>query len=56
MARLIGRRLLLMVPTLILVSILVFAWPRCCPATWGAPSWGPTPPSRQVDQLDHSWA
>ena len=49
MARLIGRRLLLMVPTLILVSILVFALAEVLPGNLGRSILGPYATQRQVD-------
>ena len=54
MARLIARRLLLMVPTLILVSILVFALSEVLPGDLGRFILGPYAPESAVKQLDHS--
>ena len=54
MARLIGRRLLLMVPTLILVSILVFALAEVLPGNLGRFILGPYATQSAVDQLNHS--
>jgi peptide/nickel transport system permease protein len=53
MARLIGRRLLLMVPTLILVSILVFALAEVLPGNLGRSILGPYATQQQVDILNH---
>jgi peptide/nickel transport system permease protein len=53
MARLIGRRLLLMVPTLILVSILVFALAEVLPGDLGRSILGPYASQSAVVQLDH---
>jgi peptide/nickel transport system permease protein len=53
MARLIGRRLLLMVPTLILVSILVFALAEVLPGNVGRSILGPYATQSQVNQLNH---
>ncbi len=52
MARLIGRRLLLMVPTLILVSILVFALAEVLPGDVGRSILGPYATQEQVDLLN----
>jgi peptide/nickel transport system permease protein len=54
MLRLIGRRLLLMVPTLILVSILVFALAEVLPGNLGRFILGPYATQSSVDQLNHS--
>ena len=54
MGRLIGRRLLLMVPTLILVSILVFALAEVLPGNVGRFILGPYATQSAVDQLNHS--
>ena len=54
MLRLIGRRLLLMVPTLILVSILVFALSEVLPGDLGRFILGPYAPQSAVKQLDHN--
>ena len=54
MARLIGRRLLLMVPTLVLVSILVFALAEVLPGNLGRFILGPYATQSAVDQLNHS--
>jgi peptide/nickel transport system permease protein len=54
MGRLIGRRLLLMVPTLILVSILVFALAEVLPGNLGRFILGPYATQSAVDQLNHS--
>jgi peptide/nickel transport system permease protein len=54
MARLIGRRLLLMVPTLILVSILVFALAEVLPGNLGRFILGPYATQSAVDQLNHN--
>ena len=53
MARYIGRRLLLMVPTLVLVSILVFALSEVLPGDIGRVILGPYAPQSAVTQLDH---
>ena len=53
MGRLIGRRLLLMVPTLVLVSILVFALAEVLPGDLGRSILGPYALQSQVTQLDH---
>jgi peptide/nickel transport system permease protein len=53
MARLIGRRLLLMVPTLLLVSILVFALAEVLPGNLGRSILGPYALQSQVNQLNH---
>ena len=52
MARYIGRRLLLMVPTLVLVSILVFALSEVLPGDIGRVILGPYAPESAVKQLD----
>ena len=53
MLRLIGRRLLLMVPTLILVSILIFALAEVLPGDVGRSILGPYATQEQVDILNH---
>jgi len=53
MARFIGRRLLLMVPTLVLVSILVFALSEILPGDLGRFILGPYASQSAVTQLDH---
>ena len=53
MARYIGRRLLLMIPTLILVSILVFALSEVLPGDVGRVILGPYASQSSVTQLDH---
>ena len=53
MARFIGRRLLLMVPTLILVSILVFVLSEVLPGDLGRFILGPYAAESSVVQLDH---
>jgi peptide/nickel transport system permease protein len=53
MLRLIGRRLLLMVPTLILASILVFALAQVLPGDVGRTILGPYATQQQVDLLNH---
>ena len=53
MARLIGRRLLLMVPTLILVSILVFALAEVLPGNLGRSILGPYATQQEVNILNH---
>jgi peptide/nickel transport system permease protein len=53
MVRLIGRRLLLMVPTLVLVSMLVFALAEVLPGNVGRSILGPYALQSQVDQLNH---
>ena len=53
MARYIGRRLLLMVPTLVLVSILVFALSEVLPGDIGRVILGPYASQSAVTQLDH---
>jgi peptide/nickel transport system permease protein len=53
MGRLIGRRLLLMIPTLILVSILVFALAEVLPGDVGRSILGPYATQQQVNQLNH---
>ncbi len=52
MARFIGRRLLLIVPTLILVSILVFALSEVLPGDLGRVILGPYATQSAVNQLD----
>ena len=52
MLRLIGRRLLLMIPTLILVSILVFALAEVLPGDVGRSILGPYATQEQVDILN----
>ena len=52
MLRLIGRRLLLMVPTLILVSMLVFALAEVLPGDVGRSILGPYATQEQVDLLN----
>jgi peptide/nickel transport system permease protein len=52
MLRLIGRRLLLMIPTLILVSILVFALAEVLPGDVGRTILGPYATQQQVDILN----
>jgi peptide/nickel transport system permease protein len=52
MLRLIGRRLLLMIPTLILVSILVFALAEVLPGDVGRTILGPYATQEQVDILN----
>jgi peptide/nickel transport system permease protein len=52
MLRLIGRRLLLMVPTLILVSILIFALAEVLPGDVGRSILGPYATQEQVDILN----
>ena len=54
MGRLIGRRLLLMVPTLILVSILVFALAEVLPGNVGRFILGPYATQSAVDQLNRN--
>jgi len=54
MARLIARRLLLILPTLILVSILVFALSEVLPGDLGRFILGPYAPEASVKQLDHN--
>jgi len=54
MPRLIGRRLLLMVPTLILVSMLVFALAEVLPGDVGRSILGPYATQQQVDILNHT--
>ena len=53
MLRLIGRRLLLMVPTLILVSVLIFALAQVLPGDVGRTILGPYATRQQVNTLDH---
>ncbi len=53
MARLIGRRLLLMVPTLILVSVLIFALAQILPGDLGRSILGPYATQQQVNILNH---
>jgi peptide/nickel transport system permease protein len=53
MLRLIGRRLLLMVPTLILVSILIFALAEVLPGDVGRSILGPYATDQQVQILNH---
>jgi peptide/nickel transport system permease protein len=52
MLRLIGRRLLLMIPTLILVSILIFALAEVLPGDVGRTILGPYATQEQVDILN----
>ncbi len=54
MLRLIGRRLLLMVPTLILVSILIFALAEVLPGDVGRSILGPYATQEQVEILNKS--
>ena len=54
MLRLIGRRLLLMVPTLILVSILIFALAEVLPGDVGRSILGPYATQQQVEILNKS--
>ena len=54
MLRLIGRRLLLILPTLILVSILVFALSEVLPGDLGRFILGPYATQSAVKQLDHN--
>ena len=54
MLRLIGRRLLLMVPTLILASILIFALAEVLPGDVGRSILGPYATQEQVDILNHT--
>jgi peptide/nickel transport system permease protein len=54
MLRLIGRRLLLMVPTLILASLLIFALAEVLPGDLGRSILGPYATQQQVDILNHS--
>jgi len=56
MTRLIVRRLLLMVPTLILVSMPVSALAEWLPGDVGAPSWGRTRLKRRSRYSTTSWA
>jgi peptide/nickel transport system permease protein len=53
MLRLIGRRLLLMVPTLILASLLIFALAEVLPGDVGRSILGPYATEAQVKALDH---
>ena len=53
MTRLIGRRLLLMVPTLILASMLIFALAEVLPGDVGRSILGPYATQEQVDILNH---
>jgi peptide/nickel transport system permease protein len=53
MLRLIARRLLLMIPTLILVSVLVFALAEVLPGNLGRSILGPYATQQQVDILNH---
>ncbi|MEI6725283.1 MAG: ABC transporter permease [Actinomycetes bacterium] len=53
MLRLIGRRLLLMVPTLILASLLIFALAEVLPGDVGRSILGPYATEQQVKALDH---
>ena len=53
MLRLIGRRLLLMVPTLILASMLIFALAEVLPGDVGRSILGPYATQQQVDILNH---
>jgi peptide/nickel transport system permease protein len=52
MLRLIGRRLLLMVPTLILASMLIFALAEVLPGDVGRTILGPYAPQESVDMLN----
>ncbi|RPI31109.1 MAG: ABC transporter permease, partial [Actinomycetota bacterium] len=52
MLRLIGRRLLLMVPTLILASMLIFALAEVLPGDVGRSILGPYATQEQVDLLN----
>jgi peptide/nickel transport system permease protein len=54
MLRLIGRRLLLMLPTLILASILIFALAEVLPGDVGRSVLGPYATQQQVDILNHT--
>jgi peptide/nickel transport system permease protein len=54
MARIIGRRLLFMIPTLILVSVLVFALAEILPGDIGRVVLGPYALQSQVVQYDHA--
>jgi peptide/nickel transport system permease protein len=54
MLRLIGRRLLLMIPTLILASILIFALAEVLPGDVGRSILGPYATQEQVDILNHT--
>jgi len=54
MLRLIGRRLLLMVPTLILASMLIFALAEVLPGDVGRSILGPYATQQQVDILNHT--
>ena len=54
MLRLIGRRLLLMIPTLILVSILVFALAEVLPGDVGRSILGPYATQEQVEILNEA--
>jgi peptide/nickel transport system permease protein len=53
MLRLIGRRLLLMIPTLILASMLIFALAEVLPGNLGRSILGPYATQQQVDILNH---
>ncbi len=53
MLRLIGRRLLLMIPTLILASMLIFALAEVLPGNVGRSILGPYATQQQVDILNH---
>jgi len=53
MLRLIGRRLLFMVPTLILASMLIFALAEVLPGDVGRSILGQYAPEQQVRILDH---
>jgi peptide/nickel transport system permease protein len=53
MVRLIGRRLLIIVPTLVLVSILVFALAEVLPGDLGRSILGPYATQQQVNILNH---
>ena len=53
MLRLIGRRLLLMVPTLILASMLIFALAEVLPGDVGRSILGPYATQEQVNILNH---
>jgi peptide/nickel transport system permease protein len=54
MLRLIGRRLLLMIPTLILASILIFALAEVLPGDVGRSILGPYATQQQVNILNHT--
>ena len=53
MTRLIVRRMLLIVPTLILVSMLVFALAECLPGDVGRSIRGPYATQEEVQVLNH---